>query len=76
MKLTEFESTDDWLVSPERAKALKEFMGDFFLYDLTTDPIDPDYLIIPFGPEFRNSKEFANARHAYRERINGKENDN
>ncbi len=68
--LTEFDDVD-WFTSPERQEALRLFMGDFIFAEITTDPNDLDCLVIPFGPSFRDSQEFANARHAYRERING-----
>ena len=55
MKLTEFDDVD-WVTSPERIKAQKEYMRR--LYKDNNEAFD-------------QSKEFANARHAYRRRVNG-----
>ena len=54
--------TDDWFTSPERDKALFNFLG-------VTD--EHDNIENYRGDNFLNSKYFANARHAYRKRING-----
>ena len=52
---------EHWLTSPERKKALLQWSKPSCF---ATDDL------------FEHSQEFANARHAYRKRINGKENDN
>ncbi len=62
MKLTEFDDVD-WIESPEWCKAAEKWF-DRMANDLNNKE------------QFQHSQEFANARHAYRERINGKENDN
>jgi len=61
---------DEWLYSIERKEALEIFMGDFALWDVTSDDNDPDHLIIPFGASFRDSSEFANARNEFKKRVN------
>ena len=67
------ELTDDWLNSLERKEALKKFLSKLFfgkeqsyvsLYN------DKDGFILDSGQLFRDSQEFANARNAYRKRIN------
>ena len=47
--------TDEWKTSPEYAKAMVEYLG-------------VDFMKSTF---FEHSQEFANARQAYRKRING-----
>ena len=54
--------TDDWLTSPERLEALDEFLG---IYD------DNDMVENWRGEMFAYSKLFANARCAFRKRVNG-----
>ncbi len=69
MKLTEFDDVEvkhisiaeQWFVSHERTKALWSFLGVTF---------EDDDVENWQGEMFRNSREFANARHAYRKRVN------
>ncbi len=66
--LTEFDDVD-WFTSPERKEAVEKFLQGETLQPY---PIrDPDNMNNKFGEIFRNSREFANARHAYRRRVNG-----
>ena len=47
---------EHWLTSPERIKAQKDYISRLYKDN---------------NAAFEHSQEFANARHAYRKRING-----
>ena len=66
--------TDDWFRSLERTEAVEKFLQGETLQPY---PIrDPDNMNNKYGEIFRNSREFANARLAFRKRVNDQENDN
>jgi hypothetical protein len=68
---------DEWTTSPERKKGLNAFLATLWFGKQQSYVLlhkDPDGFIRDDGQMWRESKEFANARHAYRKRVNGKEN--
>ena len=78
MTLTEFDDVD-WFTSPERKEAVDIFLSKWWLdkpqgYVPLMHDNKVDDFIRDDGDLFTHSKEFANARHAYRKRVNGQNN--
>jgi hypothetical protein len=59
--------TKNWFSSLERRLAVIKFIGDFKNYQNFNDP---DSLELENGKFFRGSKEFVDARSAFRKRVN------
>lgn len=69
MESTGVKRTDTWLEFAERSVAFNEWLGDGFL--ILEDVYKDDKAMRQDGDQFLHSKEFRNARLAYRRRVNG-----
>ena len=61
--------TDDWKASPEREEAVERFLIKPY-WTRALDNFDHDFIVRNDYTKFRDSQEFANARHAFKKRMN------